>query len=146
MNFSATMPRFNLCEYVTGDPSHMQRHLKSVDGNQQFPCKLCDSVFNRHDSLKNHIQLKHGHLGPKLFQCLQCDYQATKKCHLITHVKSKHESHEFPCDFCDKVFGRKDTLNAHIKKNHTKRKATEDNSETAKRPKHMYGCGAPSKV
>ena len=134
MNFSAIMPRCNLCDYVSGNPSNMQRHLKSVHGNQQFPCKLCD---NDNDSLKGNIQLKHGSLGPKLFQCLQCDYQATQKCALLRHVKTLHESHEFPCEFCDKVFRRKDKLNAHIKKYHSKRKATEDNSEPAKRPRHM---------
>ena len=54
----------------------MQRHLDSVHGNQKFPCNFCGSEFNWKDHLKEHIQLKHGTLGPKLFQCLQCDYQA----------------------------------------------------------------------
>ena len=110
------MARYNLCDYTGGDNFNMQRHLDSVHGNQKFPCNLCGSTFNRKDSLKNHIQLKHGSLGPKLFQCLQCDYQATQKCHLLRHVKTAHGTQKFPCDYCDKIFGRKDTLNAHIKK------------------------------
>ena len=66
MNFSVKMPECNLCDYTCGDDFNMQRHLKSVHGNQKFPCNQCDSVFNRRDHLKEHIQLKHGTLGPKL--------------------------------------------------------------------------------
>ena len=139
MNFSVKMPRCNLCGYTCGDNFNMDRHLKSLYGNQKFPCNFCGSEFNRKDSLKEHIQLKHGALGPKLFQCLQCDYQATQKCALLRHVKTAHGTQKFPCDYCDKVFGRKDKLNVHIKKNHTKRKANEDNSEPAKRPRLLYG-------
>ena len=35
-------------------------------------------------------------------------------------------------------------MNAHIKKNHTKRKPTEDLSEPAKRPRLLYGNGVPN--
>ena len=35
------------------------------------------------------------------YPCNHCDYKATKKGNLLTHIKSKHEGVRFPCDQCD---------------------------------------------
>ena len=101
MSFAAIMTKCNLCEYRCGDPSNVRSHMKYVHGIEKFPCNLCDSVFEWKESLKKHIQTKHGESGPQLYPCLQCDYKATQKSDLSRHIKTVHESQEFPCDYCD---------------------------------------------
>ena len=46
------------------------------------------------------------------FSCDQCDYKATQKSSLVTHIKLKHKGVVFPCDQCDyKAFRKGDLLN-----------------------------------
>ena len=52
------------------------------------------------------------------FPCDQCDYKATWKSHLLTHIKSKHKGVKFPCDQCDYKATRKESLFKHIKSIH----------------------------
>ena len=47
-----------------------------------------------------------------------CDYKATQKRHLLTHLKSKHEGIKYPCDQCDHKATRKGNLLVHIKSKH----------------------------
>ena len=51
---------------------------------------------------KGHLRshMKSIHEGVK-YPCGQCDYKATEKCSLLIHIKSKHEGIKFPCDQCD---------------------------------------------
>ena len=52
------------------------------------------------------------------FPCDQCDYKATNKGHLKSHVLSIHQGIRFPCDQCDFKATRKDILSKHIKSIH----------------------------
>ena len=51
---------------------------------------------------KGHLQthIKAIHKG-ETFQCPDCDYRATRKGHLQTHIKSIHRGETFPCPECD---------------------------------------------
>ena len=35
------------------------------------------------------------------YPCTKCDYKATHRGHLSTHIKSIHEGVKYPCDQCD---------------------------------------------
>ena len=54
----------------------------------------------------------------KSFSCPQCDYKATKKYHLQTHIKSIHEGQTFACAQCDYRAKWKRYLQTHIKSVH----------------------------
>ena len=47
-----------------------------------------------------HINLIHEMSNVK-FPCGQCDYKATKRGNLSTHINSRHLGVKFPCDQCD---------------------------------------------
>ena len=49
------------------------------------------------------------------FDCKQCDYKATKKGNLLSHIKSIHEGLKFPCEQCDYKATRKGNLLKHVK-------------------------------
>merc|ERR1712179_615640 len=53
------------------------------------------------------------------FPCDYCQYSATTKHNLKTHVLSKHEGVKFPCDYCDFRGSTKGNTRAHMKKMHS---------------------------
>ena len=61
--------------------------------------------------------LKSKHKGVK-YPCDQCDYKASYKGHLLTHLKSIHEGVKYPCDQCDYKATKKGSLLSHIKSKH----------------------------
>ena len=94
------------CDLVLEDSSNLRRHfLNAHDKKESYHCSQCASVFKRLDNLKSHIKAKHGSLGPKLMQCLQCDYETTDKSHLTRHVQTAHGNETHPCLLCNKKFG-----------------------------------------
>ena len=52
------------------------------------------------------------------FFCKHCDYKATQKGHLLTHIRSIHECVKFPCEQCDYKATRKGNLLSHLKSTH----------------------------
>ena len=48
-------------------------------------------------------------------QCLQCEYKATTKSKLQTHIKPVHEGQKFPCPHCEYKATDKGNLQKHIK-------------------------------
>ena len=55
--------------------------------DQNSTCRLCGKVFQGKQSVQRHIKSVHD--GEK-FPCTQCDYKATYKGHIQTHMKSLH--------------------------------------------------------
>ena len=51
-------------------------------------------------------------MGQK-FQCLECEYQATQKSHLVTHQKSVHMGQKFQCPDCEYKATEKGSLKKH---------------------------------
>ena len=63
---------------------------------QSHKCPMCDFVFTRKDSQKEHMKLKHGE-KPKN-QCWLCLKAHGKKIDLKRHIHTKHN--DFECPFC----------------------------------------------
>ena len=52
------------------------------------------------------------------FSCDQCEYKATQRSHLLTHIKSIHEGIKYPCEQCNFKATQKHHLLTHIKLKH----------------------------
>ena len=50
--------------------------------------------------------------------CDQCDFKATYKSNLLTHIKSIHEGVKYPCDQCDYKATWRSHLLRHLKSKH----------------------------
>ena len=68
---------------------------------------------------KSHLltHIKSIHEGLKI-HCDQCDYKSTGRPNLLRHIKSKHEGYKFHCDQCDFKATGKHNLSSHIKSKH----------------------------
>ena len=55
-----------------------------------------------------------GHEGVK-YSCSECEFKATIKSNLNTHIKSIREEVKYPCSECDYEATQKGNLNTHVK-------------------------------
>lgn len=90
-----------------------RRRLTSVaEANHQCEVKGCGKYFSRNYNYKSHMET-HKEEREKPFVCKEpnCSKKFVRKTDLQRHHKSVHDkerSHE--CDFCSRMFARKDTL------------------------------------
>ena len=103
------------CKEMFKEHEQKVNHVASVHSvvASKLACQACDRVFNTRRKLNTHI--KKDHLMEKTHKCTECDmafYSTTKlKSHMVSHTGLK----EFQCSVCKKFFGRKKTLNVHMR-------------------------------
>ena len=93
-------------------------HTKSLDMN----CKICDKQFSDKDYLRCLIRLVHSQKKHFCEVCSNC-YSSNES--LLHHISTKHIFDKIiKCDFCDKSFQCKGTIDQHVKRVHqgTKKK------------------------
>ena len=80
--------------------------LVSSANTAKYTCKLCGYQTSWKSKVTLHEAIHEG----KKSQCPECDYQATRKDHLVTHHKSVHMGQHFQCPHCDVWFSLKGSL------------------------------------
>ncbi|RZB39187.1 hypothetical protein BDFB_000080 [Asbolus verrucosus] len=53
-----------------------------------YRCSRCSRVYKHHQSLRTHIRFECG-IEP-MFHCNYCPYQARRKHHLLSHMRTNH--------------------------------------------------------
>lgn len=115
---SHTHVEANKCAYCNEtfkDYRKKELHLSEEHGIEAATavCKACDKVFSNRKMLNIHI--KRDHLLERSHNCPECDkkfYSTTGlKNHMVTHSKAR----DYQCKLCLKFYGRKKTLNAHMR-------------------------------
>ena len=93
---------------------HVEGHKNRDHFGIKFPCPKCDYKATVMASLKTHIKSKHE--GKR---SSQCDYNAFDKQTLLRHVNVIHLNIKlFQCDSCDFKASQRGTVNSHVKRNH----------------------------
>ena len=105
------------CEYETASTRKKQLyiHIRSVHGEQMFPCPYCGYKATRKSSIQIHIRSVHR--GQK-FPCPQCDYKAKQKANVQQHIKFVHEGITHQCPHCKFKSAWKHYFMTHVKSNH----------------------------
>src|SRR5688572_26253254 len=77
---------------------------RTLSGEEQHKCNLCDKAFGRKASLMNHIGT---HSAEKPYKCNSCDKAFAQKVHLRSHIRTHTGERPYKCNSCDKAFARK---------------------------------------
>ena len=77
------------------------------------------------DNLNYHVKSKHTRKERVRYDCDQCDYQATERGSVKTHIQNIHEGVRHDCNHCDYKATQKSNLKYHIKSKHTQNISTE---------------------
>ena len=92
--------------------------IKTKPKVSQFPCRECNYVAKRANTLKRHKESKHEGIR---YPCLECYYAATTAGDLKKHMENKHEGIRYPCNDCDYAATRARDLKRHNKRKHATR-------------------------
>lgn len=77
----------------------MGQLLQNILGDKKHVCQVCDASFAKAWSLKKHLE--HHETNPTDLQCHACDFIASSKSRLVSHI-AKHES-QLPEDTLDEA-------------------------------------------
>ncbi|XP_033231881.1 gastrula zinc finger protein XlCGF8.2DB-like [Belonocnema kinseyi] len=82
--------------WQTGDQVYYQtrlnrQHLKAATGNQPLGhvCQMCGKAYKQRYNLTRHLKYECNR-NPR-FKCPLCIYQAKRRAHIISHVKTVHD-------------------------------------------------------
>ena len=107
--------RFNLNRHLRSNHSAKSSALTNVFLKKLgFSCKFCPSVFENKWLLKRHSDSVHD--SGVLFPCDRCEKTFGREDNRRRHMISTHEAQEFICPTCKRVFSRKDHMLRHLLK------------------------------
>ena len=119
------------CEYTGSSALNLKRHVEGKHLGVRHTCDVCGQVFMRNSTLERHLGNVHDIHNPtriirakvkkekdENIKCTECEYVGTNARMLKFHIAGQHQGIRYPCDQCDKVFMRKNTLWNHKRKVH----------------------------
>ena len=77
------------CSMTFKNKSEQKKHILALHP-RNYPCKLCEQIFETSFSLESHLKV---HDAPKLFKCQYCEKMFYMKWRLEKHIK-QHESND----------------------------------------------------
>ena len=101
--------------------SDMNMSTSFSDESRKYQCSVCQKVYSRSDTLKQHERAKHGEIG---IRCEFCSEQFLTQQALERHWPVHHQVKSFKCPLCPKKYTRDDTLSLHIRNVHDGKKVS----------------------
>ncbi|XP_055586412.1 zinc finger protein 490-like [Uranotaenia lowii] len=94
------------------------KHSQDVHNDPRpFQCPECDETFTRSDYRSKHVRLKHTDAIDRRQTCLICGEKFARLPHLNEHIQQVHAEVEYPllrCPHCPKTFINKSVLQRHV--------------------------------
>lgn len=135
----------NICQKSFARHSTLMEHRKIHLGVKSYRCDECDKAFINSSAYFKHKQIH----GKRAHHCHVCNRDFVQTSHLTKHLQTHTKEKWLPCQFCDKVFQRGDSLANHIKMHERRAKRAnniqrKDDVENATQPiteSRLIPCG-----
>jgi len=127
--------RCQICLRLFGSKSDLSEHLQkdhaqdpvallgpgenvqAEGGEKSYPCKFCDKIFFRTESIRYHLRSVHCEAEGKFYECHICKEEFSFFRDLVVHKRVVHENVKFyGCAKCFKKFLSLDRLTRHLEK------------------------------
>ncbi|KAK7054575.1 hypothetical protein SK128_011935 [Halocaridina rubra] len=97
MNRGAPPDNSSVSAYMSESPSHLlappplpHEPLTLDDNRPDHSCRYCGKHCETPSQLAIHIR---AHTGERPYSCPYCDYRATQKHHVKSHLQRRHKDH-----------------------------------------------------
>ena len=116
------------CEYKAKTKTGLRGHTRKKHTNyktvRKHPCRICERRYRTGSELNKHLKchLKYPtKVYPKLgepkqdrYLCDKCPFKAKHMSGIVAHRHKHSDERPFPCEFCDRRFKIRRTLNDHL--------------------------------
>lgn len=92
-------------------------NLENHGTMSDLTCTDCGKIFKSKRSLFGHKKEKHSGVT-EMHACPECGKTFGRKSNLKAHRESLHYGKKFPCQYCERVFTNRSSMNQHVKKTH----------------------------
>ena len=133
---------------------HLRRHERLHSEPHPHECPQCQLRFARREQLRRHLARQHGDpatappkLTNKTYMCGidGCSQTFDKWSRAVAHRSKEHSSlQESTCPECGKLFHRRRTLAAHIRRLHAGVRGSSDSGQICPRPECAKGFSSRS--
>ncbi|VEN34005.1 unnamed protein product [Callosobruchus maculatus] len=116
------------CTYKTSSTKYLKQHMVTHSNDRiTSRCIYCDKTFVHKKTLHDHIVRKHpdfiASLSKKVYECTDCTFKTISpsklKQHKVTHSDAADNNRiTSRCNYCNKTFVHKKTLDDHIVRKH----------------------------
>ena len=101
---------------------HFLQRLQILEDREELSCHICDKIFSTPQDKKRHIEIIHYKNVEKQYSCSQCSHVVYSKQALMYHTERQHNDEnkvaKVACNYCDKKFHVKHSLNVHVRYAH----------------------------
>ena len=105
-----------MCNYATVEKAALDKHMRFKHTNERpFMCDTCGFSTHTASAMARH---KRSHSNAKPHKCEVCGHEYADRKRLRDHMYTHTDHKPFQCPLCSYVCRRKDTLAAHMRRDH----------------------------
>ncbi len=102
-----------VCGLKYRSQSELKYHMGKHTGELPYKCRKCNKRYKTEEERDTHDKTSH-----RQYMCEVCGYNARIPRDMRDHLRIHTQEKPFQCTQCDKTFGRKINLSAHLKAIH----------------------------
>ena len=107
------------CEKCEYFGTNLKGHVQNVHENKGFDCTMCNVSYRKKATLRLHVRKVHDKEDVNDIQCPHCQYKTCRNTHMKLHIDAVHLGLKpYKCDICGESFTQPTHVRTHKKNVH----------------------------